>query len=158
MAMMTLVTDVRLREGMERKWDDVMSARMTAVKARPGWVGGQLLRVEKRAQAPRDRRHLALARRLGGVAPRSGSRGDAPAARPARRGTGRARVERGDRRRAERRRVAAIGRRPGHRSPAFLSARALLLRLEAFHGAARDRLGRSERLLVLPRAERERAE
>src|SRR5262245_66357992 len=46
MAMMTLVTDVRLREGMERKWDDVMSARMTAVKARPGWVGGQLLRVE----------------------------------------------------------------------------------------------------------------
>jgi heme-degrading monooxygenase HmoA len=44
--MMTLVTDVRLREGMERKWDNVMSARLTAVKARPGWIGGQLLRVE----------------------------------------------------------------------------------------------------------------
>jgi len=46
--MMTVVTDVRLHEGMEHTWDTVMRARMTAAKERPGWVGGQLLRVENR--------------------------------------------------------------------------------------------------------------
>jgi heme-degrading monooxygenase HmoA len=44
--MMTIVTDIHLREGMERTWDAVMRARMTAAKKRPGWVGGQLLRME----------------------------------------------------------------------------------------------------------------
>ncbi len=48
--MMTVVTSVRLREGMERKWDTVMRERMAAVKDHPGWVGGQLLQVENEPQ------------------------------------------------------------------------------------------------------------
>ena len=44
--MVTVVTDIRLREGAEQKWDTVMRTRMTAAKDRPGWVAGQLLRVE----------------------------------------------------------------------------------------------------------------
>ena len=44
--MMTVVTDIRLREGSEQNWDTIMRMRMTAAQERPGWVGGQLLRVE----------------------------------------------------------------------------------------------------------------
>jgi heme-degrading monooxygenase HmoA len=44
--MMTVMTDVRLREGAEQTWDTVMRRRMSAAQERPGWVGGQLLRVE----------------------------------------------------------------------------------------------------------------
>jgi heme-degrading monooxygenase HmoA len=44
--MRTVVTDIRLREGSEQTWDTIMWMRMTAAQERPGWVGGQLLRVE----------------------------------------------------------------------------------------------------------------
>jgi heme-degrading monooxygenase HmoA len=41
--MVTIVTDVRLREGAEQKWDEGMRERMDAAKSQEGWVGGQLL-------------------------------------------------------------------------------------------------------------------
>jgi heme-degrading monooxygenase HmoA len=46
--MVTIVTNVELKEGADRKWDAVMGSRMTDAKKRPGWVGGQLLRAEER--------------------------------------------------------------------------------------------------------------
>ncbi len=42
--MVTIVTNVELKEGADRKWDAVMGSRMTGAKKRQGWVGGQLLR------------------------------------------------------------------------------------------------------------------
>ena len=42
--MVTIVTEVGLRQGAERKWDEIMRERMSAAKDQPGWVGGQLLR------------------------------------------------------------------------------------------------------------------
>ncbi len=41
--MMTIITGVRLRQGAEQEWDTIMRERMSAVKAQPGWIGGQLL-------------------------------------------------------------------------------------------------------------------
>jgi heme-degrading monooxygenase HmoA len=41
--MMTIVADIRLKEGAEEEWDSAMRERMTAAKKQPGWVGGQLL-------------------------------------------------------------------------------------------------------------------
>jgi heme-degrading monooxygenase HmoA len=41
--MMTVVTEVTLREGSEPEWDAAMRARLAAVRGRPGWVGSQLL-------------------------------------------------------------------------------------------------------------------
>ena len=41
--MLTIITEVELREGADRQWDTVMGARMNEAKKRPGWVGGQLL-------------------------------------------------------------------------------------------------------------------
>jgi heme-degrading monooxygenase HmoA len=48
--MVTIVTDVHLRQGAEAEWDGVMGERLTAVKKQPGWIGGQLLRPEGDAQ------------------------------------------------------------------------------------------------------------
>jgi heme-degrading monooxygenase HmoA len=45
--MVTIVTDVELKEGAERKWDAVMRERMTEARKHGGWVGGQLLRSEE---------------------------------------------------------------------------------------------------------------
>jgi heme-degrading monooxygenase HmoA len=45
--MVTIVTDVELKEGAERKWDTVMRERMTEAGKHRGWVGGQLLRSEE---------------------------------------------------------------------------------------------------------------
>ena len=44
--MMTIVTQVELKDGAEREWDATMAARMTEAKKRSGWVGGQLLASE----------------------------------------------------------------------------------------------------------------
>ena len=44
--MVTIVTDVHLREGAEQEWDGIMGERLAAVKKQPGWIGGQLLRPE----------------------------------------------------------------------------------------------------------------
>jgi heme-degrading monooxygenase HmoA len=41
--MVSIVTNVRLKEGSEQDWDAAMRERMTAAAKRPGWVGGQLL-------------------------------------------------------------------------------------------------------------------
>ena len=41
--MVSIVTNVRLREGRERDWDTAMRERMAAVAKQPGWIGGQLL-------------------------------------------------------------------------------------------------------------------
>ena len=46
--MVTIVTNVELKEGADRKWDAVMGSRMTGAKRQQGWVGGQLLRSEER--------------------------------------------------------------------------------------------------------------
>ena len=42
--MVTIVTEVGLKQGAEQKWDEIMQERMSAAKEQPGWVGGQLLR------------------------------------------------------------------------------------------------------------------
>ena len=45
--MVTIVTDVELKEGAERRWDAVMRQRMNQARKRRGWIGGQLLRSEE---------------------------------------------------------------------------------------------------------------
>jgi heme-degrading monooxygenase HmoA len=42
--MMTIVTQVHLKEGAGRDWDATMRTRLSAAKKASGWVGGQLLR------------------------------------------------------------------------------------------------------------------
>ena len=42
--MMTVVTHVPLKEGVDHDWDTVMLDRLNAARKQPGWVGGQLLR------------------------------------------------------------------------------------------------------------------
>jgi heme-degrading monooxygenase HmoA len=42
--MVTIVTEISLKEGAEPRWDEVMLGRMAAAREQPGWVGGQLLR------------------------------------------------------------------------------------------------------------------
>ena len=49
--MMTIVTTVRLKEGAEQEWDDVMRERLAAARKQTGWVGGQLLRPENEDDA-----------------------------------------------------------------------------------------------------------
>jgi heme-degrading monooxygenase HmoA len=44
--MVTIVTDIQLKDGTEREWDTAMRERMAAVKKQPGWVGGQMLQPE----------------------------------------------------------------------------------------------------------------
>jgi heme-degrading monooxygenase HmoA len=45
--MVTIVTDVELKEGAERRWDTVMRERMNQARKRRGWIGGQVLRSEE---------------------------------------------------------------------------------------------------------------
>jgi heme-degrading monooxygenase HmoA len=42
--MLTVITRLTLKDGAAQEWDAAMSDRMTAVKGRDGWVGGQLLK------------------------------------------------------------------------------------------------------------------
>src|SRR2546430_15991036 len=44
--MVTIVTDVHLKEGSEQDWDAAMRERMAAAKKQLGWVGGQMLEPE----------------------------------------------------------------------------------------------------------------
>jgi heme-degrading monooxygenase HmoA len=41
--MMTVVTEVTLKQGREPEWDAAMRERLSAAHGRPGWVAGQLL-------------------------------------------------------------------------------------------------------------------
>jgi heme-degrading monooxygenase HmoA len=41
--MMTVVTQVTLKQGCEPEWDAAMRERLAAASGRPGWIGGQLL-------------------------------------------------------------------------------------------------------------------
>src|ERR1700754_2353243 len=41
--MMTVVTQVALKQGCEPEWDTAMRERLAAAGGRPGWIGGQLL-------------------------------------------------------------------------------------------------------------------
>jgi heme-degrading monooxygenase HmoA len=41
--MMTIVTQVTLKEGAEPEWDAAMRERLLAARHQPGWIGGQLL-------------------------------------------------------------------------------------------------------------------
>jgi heme-degrading monooxygenase HmoA len=41
--MMTIVTQVTLREGAEPDWDSAMRERLAAAQDQPGWIGGQIL-------------------------------------------------------------------------------------------------------------------
>jgi heme-degrading monooxygenase HmoA len=50
--MMTIVTDVHLKQGADQEWDSVMRERLTAARKQPGWIGGQVLQPEER---PRER-------------------------------------------------------------------------------------------------------
>jgi heme-degrading monooxygenase HmoA len=43
--MMTIVTHIHLKEGAGPSWDGAMRTRLAAAKKRPGWIGGQLLRL-----------------------------------------------------------------------------------------------------------------
>jgi heme-degrading monooxygenase HmoA len=40
---MTVVTNVVLREGEEPAWDEAMRDRLEAARARPGWIAAQIL-------------------------------------------------------------------------------------------------------------------
>ena len=41
--MMTIVTQVTLRQGAEPEWDSAMRERLAAAVGKPGWISGQLL-------------------------------------------------------------------------------------------------------------------
>src|SRR3981081_1383748 len=41
--MMTIVTHVSLKEGVEPEWDTIMRDRLAASADKPGWVAGQLM-------------------------------------------------------------------------------------------------------------------
>ena len=41
--MVTIVTDIQLKDGAEQEWDSIMKERMAAAKTRPGYVSGQVL-------------------------------------------------------------------------------------------------------------------
>jgi heme-degrading monooxygenase HmoA len=44
--MLTTVSEVRVREGSEATWDDVMRHRLDAVRGRQGWISCQVLKPE----------------------------------------------------------------------------------------------------------------
>ncbi len=50
--MLTIVTDVHLKEGAEDQWDSIMRERLSAAATQPGWIGGQMLQPTDR---PSDR-------------------------------------------------------------------------------------------------------
>lgn len=41
--MMTIVSQVILKEGAEPAWDEAMRERLAAARHRSGWIGGQIL-------------------------------------------------------------------------------------------------------------------
>jgi heme-degrading monooxygenase HmoA len=41
--MMTTVTHVTLKEGVEPEWDSAMRERLAAAADKPGWISGQLM-------------------------------------------------------------------------------------------------------------------
>jgi heme-degrading monooxygenase HmoA len=41
--MMTIVTHVTLKEGIEPEWDVAMRERLAAATDKPGWIAGQLM-------------------------------------------------------------------------------------------------------------------
>jgi len=41
--MVSIVTQIRLKEGSQHEWDTAMRERMAAAAKHPGWIGGQLL-------------------------------------------------------------------------------------------------------------------
>ncbi|HEY0582964.1 MAG TPA: antibiotic biosynthesis monooxygenase [Chloroflexota bacterium] len=41
--MMTIVTHVTLKEGVEPEWDAAMRERLAAAADKPGWLSGQLM-------------------------------------------------------------------------------------------------------------------
>jgi heme-degrading monooxygenase HmoA len=41
--MMTIVTHVSLKEGVEPEWDTTMRERLAAAADKPGWIAGQLM-------------------------------------------------------------------------------------------------------------------
>ena len=41
--MVTIVTDVHVKDGKVGDWDEIMQERMAAARQQPGWVAGQLL-------------------------------------------------------------------------------------------------------------------
>src|ERR1043166_3218582 len=45
--MVTIMTEVHLKEGAGHDWDTVMHQRMAAAKKQPGWIGGQVLRSDE---------------------------------------------------------------------------------------------------------------
>ena len=47
---MTVVTTTRLRPGAEQDWDRAVRERFESAHGRPGWVSGQLLTPELRAE------------------------------------------------------------------------------------------------------------
>jgi heme-degrading monooxygenase HmoA len=44
--MVTIVSEIELKQGREEQWDAAMQERMQAVRDQPGWVGGQMLQPE----------------------------------------------------------------------------------------------------------------
>jgi heme-degrading monooxygenase HmoA len=44
--MVTIVTEIEVKQGRAEEWDAAMQERMSAVRHQPGWVGGQMLRPE----------------------------------------------------------------------------------------------------------------
>lgn|GEM_PF-1816651 len=44
--MVTIVSEIELKQGCEKEWDTAMQERMEAVRDQAGWVGGQMLRPE----------------------------------------------------------------------------------------------------------------
>jgi len=42
--MVTIVTEIGLKDGAGTQWDAIMHQRMAAAKDHPGWIGGQLLK------------------------------------------------------------------------------------------------------------------
>lgn len=42
--MVTVITQIALKDGAQDEWDAAMSERMSAVQRQAGWIGGQLLK------------------------------------------------------------------------------------------------------------------
>jgi heme-degrading monooxygenase HmoA len=48
--MVTIVTEVQLKEGSATPWDQIMRERMSAATKHSGWIGGQLLQPDNDPQ------------------------------------------------------------------------------------------------------------
>src|SRR5262249_48078148 len=101
-AMMTIVTRVKLKEGSEPRWDAAMRERLEAARSQPGWIAGQVA-IPVDALDERVIIGTWQTRRLGSVACRSEVPRDAATAGWARSQAGRRVVARGHDRPARRR-------------------------------------------------------